>query len=174
MYKLIAFCVVSAIIVLLSRKSLLKPHSHGFYRTFAFEAILLLVLYNAEVWFKTPFSPFQILSWFFLTISLIVVGYGFYQLYKHGKPHGSIEATTQLITSGIFAYIRHPLYSSLLWLGVGVFLKRADLVGGSLVLAILAFVVATARIEESENVEHFGAAYEDYRQRTKMFIPFIF
>jgi len=31
----------------------------------------------------------------------------------------------------------------------------------------------TARAEERENIRYFGAAYQAYRQHTKMFVPFI-
>jgi len=37
-----------------------------------------------------------------------------------------------------------------------------------------AFLLATAKAEEVENVRYFGAAYQTYMQRTKMFIPFVF
>ena len=32
----------------------------------------------------------------------------------------------------------------------------------------------TAKIEEGENGRYFGPAYEEYKQRTKMFVPFVF
>jgi protein-S-isoprenylcysteine O-methyltransferase Ste14 len=31
-----------------------------------------------------------------------------------------------------------------------------------------------ARVEEQENIDFFGVGYADYRQRTKMFIPYLF
>jgi protein-S-isoprenylcysteine O-methyltransferase Ste14 len=34
--------------------------------------------------------------------------------------------------------------------------------------------VVTARSEEAENVRYFGAAYQEYVRRTKMFIPLVF
>ena len=35
-------------------------------------------------------------------------------------------------------------------------------------------VLATAKVEESENLRYLGPAYAEYRERTKMFIPFPF
>jgi protein-S-isoprenylcysteine O-methyltransferase Ste14 len=43
-----------------------------------------------------------------------------------------------------------------------------------LALAATLFLVATARIEEAEDVRFFGAAYQEYMKQTKMFIPFLF
>lgn len=57
--KLIVFLLVSAGIAYLSRASLLKPRSHGFYRFFAWELILALALLNLDVWFSHPFAWYQ-------------------------------------------------------------------------------------------------------------------
>lgn len=48
--------------VAVSWRSLRHPASHGFFRFFAFEAILCLVVLNARVWFRRPFAPLQLLS----------------------------------------------------------------------------------------------------------------
>jgi protein-S-isoprenylcysteine O-methyltransferase Ste14 len=37
-----------------------------------------------------------------------------------------------------------------------------------------AFLVATAKVEEAEDLRHFGTAYQEYMGRTRMFIPFLF
>jgi protein-S-isoprenylcysteine O-methyltransferase Ste14 len=77
------------------------------------------------------------------------------------------------VDMGIFKYIRHPLYSSLLFLTWGIFLKHTTLF--MLVFALLstAFLFATALIEEKENVAFFGEKYKEYMKRTKMFVPYI-
>ena len=78
------------------------------------------------------------------------------------------------MTSGVFKYIRHPLYCSLLLLAWGAFFKDPSWAGGGLALAATAFLQATAKVEEAENIRYFGAAYRAYMQQTKMFIPFLF
>lgn len=52
--KIIVFILASARIVYLSRRSLVKPHSHGFSRFSAFEFILALILLNLNAWFTSP------------------------------------------------------------------------------------------------------------------------
>jgi len=78
------------------------------------------------------------------------------------------------VTSGIFRYIRHPLYSSLLYLAWGAFFKGVSSVTWVLVLSATALLVATARIEECENIDYFGEPYREYMRHTKMFIPYVF
>jgi len=173
MAKLIIFAIVSVGIVFLSRKSLRHLRSHGFFRFFVFESILALILFNIEHWFRNPFSVLQIVSWLLLLASLILVVHGFYMLKMVGRPKGGIENTTVLLKRGAYKYIRHPLYSSLLLLGWGVFLKDVSLVSITLVLVASVFLVATAKVEEKENLQKFGADYSGYMKKTKMFIPFI-
>ena len=174
MFKLIVFAVVSVGFVLLSWSSLRDRRSHGFFRFFAFESILALILLNLEGWFSDPFSTLQVVSWLLLLSSLILAAHGFYLLGVIGRPEGRIENTTTLVTVGAYKYIRHPLYSSLLLLGWGVFFKDPSLLSSILVLATSAFLVATARVEEAENLQQFGTDYAVHMRTTKMFIPFLF
>jgi protein-S-isoprenylcysteine O-methyltransferase Ste14 len=91
-----------------------------------------------------------------------------------GRPKSGIESTTTLVIVGAYKYIRHPLYSSLLFLAWGVFCKAPSIPGGILAAVATAFLVTTARIEESENVQKFGVVYAAYMKTTRMFIPFLF
>ena len=172
--RIAIFVIASAAIAWLSWSSMHDRRSHGFYRFFAFEAILMLFLLNVGYWFSDAFSAHQIVSWVLLIASLFLVVKGFRLLRVVGKPEGPIEATTTLVTQGVYRYIRHPLYSSLLLLGWGIFFKRPSLPGGILVLALTLSLVATARVEEAENLHKFGQQYTAYARRTRMFIPFLF
>jgi protein-S-isoprenylcysteine O-methyltransferase Ste14 len=174
MFKLILFVLASVGIVWFSWTSLHDRRSHGFFRFFAFESILALILLNVEHWFRDPFSAFQIVSWLLLFGSLFLAVHGFYLLRLIGRPEGSFENTTTLVRLGAYRHIRHPLYSSLLGLGWGVFFKDPSLLGGVLVLATSAFLIATAKAEEVENLHRFGADYAVYMKTTRMFIPFLF
>ena len=131
MIRLAIFIVISVIIIYFSRRSIFRPRSHGFARFFAWEFFLALILLNAPQWFDDPFSPRQLIAWLFLLISIYLVSHGAYLLRVVGKPDQSrsdptllaLEKTSTLVTSGIYKYIRHPLYSSLLFLAWGTFCK---------------------------------------------------
>jgi protein-S-isoprenylcysteine O-methyltransferase Ste14 len=165
-----------------SRASLAAPRSHGFYRFFAWEAILALVLLNLNDWFKQPLSWHQLLSWLFLCISAYLVIDAVLRLRQMGKqdanraeaPMLEFEKTTHLVTSGVYRYIRHPMYSSLLFLAWGVFFKQPGLVGVILAGAVSAFLVITARIEEVEDMRYFGEEYRGYMKKTWRFIPYVY
>ena len=179
----ILWIIASAFITVVSRRTLKQPGSHGFYRFFAWEAILTLALLNIQGWFIDPFSPNQVISWILLFVSLIPLILGLGLLGKRGASRGrdessanfAFENTTRLVTTGVYAYIRHPLYASLLCLTWGIYAKDPLSIAGIL-LALIAsvFLYLTARSEEEENIRSFGVAYEGYMKKTWRFIPYVF
>jgi len=183
MFEWILFAVGSVGIGFISSKSLRVPGSHGFYRFFAWECILGLFCLNVRVWFRFPFAWHQLISWVLLVLSLAplilgvrnLVGKGQSVPKREGEPELlAFEKTSQLVTSGIYHYIRHPLYSSLLFLAWGIFFKDITWPGGLLTLAATIFLLLTAKADERECLRYFGAAYREYMRRTKRFIPFLF
>jgi protein-S-isoprenylcysteine O-methyltransferase Ste14 len=91
-----------------------------------------------------------------------------------GRPTDLLEATTHLVTTGIFQFIRHPLYASLIYLSWGIFFKSPSLLGGCLAVVSTGFLIATARADESECLVKFGDEYIEYMKKTKMFIPLVY
>jgi protein-S-isoprenylcysteine O-methyltransferase Ste14 len=85
----------------------------------------------------------------------------------------SFEKTTELVTEGVYRYIRHPMYSALLFLSWGAFLKHPTMITVCLIVCSTLFLTNTAKREERENINYFGIAYQEYMKSTNMFIPFI-
>jgi protein-S-isoprenylcysteine O-methyltransferase Ste14 len=168
------FILASAGITWLSRRSLFTPQAHGFFRFFAFEAILALVVLQLEHWFANPLAYYQVISWILLVVCILPVVLGYTLLHSVGKPQGSFENTTRLVQVGVYRFIRHPMYSSLLLLAWGAFFKLPTLAGAGLALGASAFLLATAKVEEGENLRHFGDEYAQYMKTTRRFIPFVF
>jgi protein-S-isoprenylcysteine O-methyltransferase Ste14 len=173
--------LLSVPIVLVSWRSLVHPRSHGFARFFAFEAILALLVLNAPAWFVRPLGPRQAAAWVLLAVSLVCLIWGLVLLRRVGgfDPKAELEAsfewerTGTVVDRGIFRFIRHPMYASLLYLAWGAYLK--DPTAGALALVAAATVALffTARAEEAENLTRFGDAYGAYMAGTKRFIPFV-
>jgi protein-S-isoprenylcysteine O-methyltransferase Ste14 len=176
------FAGASAAILPLSWRSLKAPRSHGFYRFFAFELIVALVVWNAPEWFRNPLCARQILSWMLLVSSIFPALAGFRLLRGRGRPSREpstgaqlqFESTTVLVSTGIYRYIRHPMYASLVALAWGACLKDPGAVAIALALAATAFLTATALAEERENLARFGSAYAAYMRGTRRFVPLLF
>jgi len=173
MLENLIFVIGSAVILWVSWKPLHQPGSHGFYRFFAWEAIWGLFALNVQTWFANPFAWYQLISWILLIGSLIPIIYGVLLLRSAGKPTDALEATTRLVTSGIYHYIRHPLYASLLYLAWGIFFKSPSLLEGLIAAVTTAFLYATARADENECLVKFGPEYASYMKQTKMFVPLV-
>ncbi len=179
--RFMLFILISIFFVVMSRRTLCNPMSHGFYRFFAFESILALVLLNIPFWMINPFAPTQLLSWILLSFSIFLVFRGLHLLRKLGGHKArkdstetfSFEDTAVLVTDGIYKYVRHPMYSSLLFLAWGAYLKDISLYSTIAVSFATTALIATAKNEERGNISYFGSAYEDYITKTKMFIPYL-
>lgn len=180
--KISIFVIVTIGILWVSRTSLRNPQHHGFYRFFVWEGILVLFLMVMDAWFADPFSFRQIISWVFLSISLVLILQGVRMFREKGKINQErndpalvgIEKTTELVTTGVYKYIRHPFYSSLLFLCWGILLKDVNWLSIFLAAITTALLVVMTRMEESENLRFFEEKYQVYMQKTKMFIPYIF
>lgn len=181
MEKLIAFVTISVLLISLSGKSIFKFRSHGFYRFLSWECIAWLLVNNLKYWFDNPLGTRQICSWILLGISIYLVIAGVILLKTIGKPTASrddeslfvFEKTSNLVSSGIFKFIRHPLYSSLIFLTWGIFLKNPTAVLFAIAALSTIFLYLTAIFDERECVQYFGEKYLRYRKQTKMFIPFV-
>jgi protein-S-isoprenylcysteine O-methyltransferase Ste14 len=182
LWKVIAFIAVTVALAYVSRSSLRHPRSHGFSRFFAWEAIAALFLLNVQYWFVDPLGWNQIIAWFLLGTCCVPVVWGTIQLRRHGAPAKqresdesllAFEKTTRLVTAGLYGYIRHPLYCSLLLLTWGIFFKRPSVMGGALGLISTILLLLTAYADEAECRRHFGPQYDAYMRVTKRFIPFL-
>jgi len=181
MEKYLVFGILSVPIIVLSWQTLFNPRSHGFYRFFSWECIAWLLTSNYRFWFENAFSIQQIFSWIFLFLGAYLVMAGVIWLKKAGKPAKTrneealfeFEKTSVLVDTGIFKYIRHPLYSSLIFLTWGIFLKHPTV--QLFIISVLSsvFLYSTAIFDEKECIKYFGDKYREYMKHTKRFIPFL-
>ncbi len=182
MVYLVDFILFSIPIVIISWKSLKNREGHGFYRFFSWEAILVLLTFNIEFWFTDPFSIHQIISWILLIISLFMVFTGIITLKKGRKPKPAreqedlyaFEMTSDLVKTGIYKYIRHPMYSSLLFLTWGIYLKSPDWILFPVAVISSVFLLLTSFADEKECIRFFGQKYIEYMKKTTRFIPYLF
>jgi len=85
----------------------------------------------------------------------------------------TIKQGHELVTSGPYALVRHPIYTGLLLAILGSALALGDW------RAVLAFALAAGalwrklRVEERWMRQQFGDAYQAYSQRVAALIPFV-
>lgn len=84
----------------------------------------------------------------------------------------SLKENPELVTSGPYAHIRHPIYTGTLTAMLGSTLT----LGAILFIPFLffgAYFVYSAMNEETTMARQFPGTYTEYRRRTSMLIPFV-
>jgi protein-S-isoprenylcysteine O-methyltransferase Ste14 len=77
----------------------------------------------------------------------------------------------ELIQSGPYRYVRHPIYSGFLLLFLGSAVMVGEWRGLLGVVIVFACFWRKLRTEESWLLQHFGARYADYARQTKAIVP---
>jgi methanethiol S-methyltransferase len=81
------------------------------------------------------------------------------------------EGKGKLVTSGIYAYVRHPQYTGFLLISLGMLLEWATIPLLIMWPILVVLYYRLARKEEKDMEQEFGSAYLEYKQRTSMFLP---
>jgi protein-S-isoprenylcysteine O-methyltransferase Ste14 len=173
MIKIISLVLFTGFLLVVTIVGAKEKRRWAWARFLAFEANLVLILLNLGRWFEDPFKPLQIISWVLLAASLYAVLHGVLFLQFRGRPDGYFERTTRLVTGGIYGFIRHPMYASLIYLAWGAWLKNPGPTTFGLAALATAASWLTAKTEESDNHLKFGREYSEYVKKTKMFVPYV-
>jgi protein-S-isoprenylcysteine O-methyltransferase Ste14 len=78
----------------------------------------------------------------------------------------------ELVTSGPYGLVRHPIYSGILVGGIGTAVTLSWLWLAAVLLAGIYFVYS-ATVEERYLTEQFPDGYPPYKRSTKMLVPFV-
>lgn len=83
-----------------------------------------------------------------------------------------IQADHKLITHGPYRWVRHPMYTTLFFLGLGWLLLTANwIIGAPLMVGIVLIVIKRVKNEEQMLIDLFGGDYRNYMQHTGRFLP---
>ena len=82
------------------------------------------------------------------------------------------RAEPELVTSGPYRFVRHPIYSGLLLAMLGTALVD-NLLGLIVVAVLVVYFYYCGTVEERNLTATFPQAYPEYQSRTKMLIPFL-
>lgn len=137
-----------------------------------FEAFMSLLTYEYAT-FRMP-GPLKTIGWALLWLGAVLAIVSMLTLRLRGKPTSGWEHTTQLIETGIYRWVRHPLYLAGLVVVTGIGLLRTTVVSLILWASSAACLILAARFEDRFNGQKFGKEYRRYQARSKLLIPFLF
>ena len=81
------------------------------------------------------------------------------------------KADGHLVTRGIYAWLRHPMYTGILFIVVGLLVRTPSLAAAIVGAVLVALLVAKSRFEESLLLARYPD-YAAYRRTTWGVIPF--
>jgi protein-S-isoprenylcysteine O-methyltransferase Ste14 len=153
--------------------------SGGWILRLIFYTVIVLFIYlqknipflATSLWLKTP--AIYISTDVITFIGLLLMLWARTTLGKNWSANIVIKEEHKLITSGPYKYIRHPIYSGLILMVLGVVLYIDTL--GWLVFFIIFFFGARYKAQKEERLleSHFSNAYSEYKKHTKYLIPFV-
>lgn len=84
----------------------------------------------------------------------------------------TIKESSTLITTGVYGYIRHPMYSSVTLMLLGVLISTPSTIEWIFFISLILVLVLKAKREESLWMKN-DKNYITYQKNTKLFIPYI-
>jgi protein-S-isoprenylcysteine O-methyltransferase Ste14 len=140
----------------------------------ALQFIGFTLVWQGPFWLRSP-AIWRVAAAVVLLVAASVLSWTSTRaLGRHFRLDAGLSSDHELIRSGPYALVRHPIYSSML----AFFLACGLVLDGplQLTLATLVFLTGTeirVRIEDRLLHAAFGAAFDDFRRRVPAYIPFI-
>ncbi|MGB9905911.1 MAG: methyltransferase family protein [Candidatus Saccharicenans sp.] len=124
-----------------------------------------------SVWRHREFGTLQVFGTFVILAGVAIRFLSVLTLGKHFARDLGVHREKELVTTGIYSRVRHPSYTGeiISFLGVGLVFQHFPASLFITIFPVVAFVYR-AMVEEKMLLEEFGREYEEYRQRTRMFI----
>lgn len=84
------------------------------------------------------------------------------------------DSAQHLVTTGLNAYVRHPLYFGIILVLIFLVLFEPSVKNTVFAGVTLVYLVIGSRLEEQRLMAIHGRAYTQYRRRVKMLVPYLF
>jgi protein-S-isoprenylcysteine O-methyltransferase Ste14 len=121
------------------------------------------------------FTPPLALGWISAALTAIGIGFAIWARANLGRNWSSRPAVKEhheLVTTGPYAYVRHPIYSGILLAALGTALISSIFGVGMFIFVSIAFALRMHK-EERIMLELFPEQYPEYQRHTKHLVPFI-
>jgi len=94
---------------------------------------------------------------------------GFFIMWQGWKLiHGASE---ELVTEGPYKYVRHPQYSGLFLIMIGMLIQWPTIITGLMFPVMIFVYYKLSKREEADMIGNFGERYRRYMEKTPMFVP---
>lgn len=140
----------------------------------ALEVVSYSLLWQTHFWARVP-QPWQIALSVLLLIAADALSWtGAIALGRQWRIDAGLNPDHELVRSGPYRLVRHPIYASMLCLVVGTGVLIAPL--PLLLVSTVLFIVGTeirVRVEDGLLEVRFGDVFRAYRDSVSAYIPFV-
>jgi protein-S-isoprenylcysteine O-methyltransferase Ste14 len=137
---------------------------------------ILPLIYSVTNWLA--FANYTLPAWmgwtgiFIMACSLLIFWRAHYDLKANWSPSLELYEGHTLITNGIYRYIRHPMYASLLLANIAQILLIQNWIAGPIgIIVFILFYTFRSQAEEQMMMERFGDQYREYKEATGAILP---
>ncbi len=110
-----------------------------------------------------------------LSIAVFLYWRAYSDLGMNWSPRIDILENQQLVDTGIYKHIRHPVYAAMfIWCFANPLLLPNWIAGFAMIFTFLPLYMIRVPREEAMMTEHFGEKYVDYMRRTARLVPRLF
>lgn len=131
-----------------------------------FACIALLLFYSEKANFNGIGIAFIIFGLFLLFAAII------YMPAKNYSVHPNPTKFGQLVARGPYRYIRHPMYTSVILICLGLVINHFDLLRYFILLVLILTLITKLNFEEKLLKSKYPE-YDSYKMNTKKLIPFL-
>lgn len=128
--------------------------------------ILIVILSKVSIWTNVLASSLFIVG---LVIAFIPISQKRFRVNVFPRPTENM----QLITSGIYRYIRHPMYLSVLLVTFSLIVVDIKLITLGIWFVLLINLIGKMNYEEAQ-MEKVFPEYAQYKNETKRLLPYIY
>eukprot|EP00775_Hariotina_reticulata_P007027 gene7027-7241_t len=124
--------------------------------------------------------PFQmtglvdILATLLITAGVVFMVYALLSLGRFISPLPAPRKVHELITSGMYSYVRHPMYGGLLMASFGLAVVTRNETRMALAALLWVVLEQKVKLEEQLLTDRYGKSYVDYKAKVKKFFPFVY
>jgi len=131
---------------------------------------VIIIVAPVDAWSDSLAAMAQTYGNALVVLGLIVIALGGIALRGNLTPFPQPRRGGELVESGLYRWIRHPIYAGLMIVAVGASLVRASTIALLVSAILVVFLDLKARREETLLLDRFPE-YAAYRRRTRRFVP---
>jgi len=116
----------------------------------------------------------QIIGIVLTILGLIIAIFARKTLADNWSSDVELKKDHKLITNGVYRYIRHPIYTGIICMGLGAIIVDQSIIVVLFYVCMAIFLIYKMKKEETLLLKHFPKEYQEYMKKTKALIPYIY